>query len=435
MLTSSKVLNGINGVAKIPGDKSISHRSIIISSIANGITKITNILKSEDVINTINAFKSMGVKIEEVNSNLIIHGKGLNSLSKPSKKIDLGNSGTSARLLIGLLSAQKFESYLFGDRSLGNRPMNRIIDPLEAMGANILSNNKKLPIKIKGKKLKNIKYNLEIPSAQVKSGIALAALYIDKKTEIIEKKTTRDHTEIMLKLFGADIEIKKNYNNKHIFIKGHKELTPKNITIPSDFSSSVFFIVATLINKNSFIEMKNINLNPTRIGFLKAIKLMGGQLVVKNKKKINGEVVGDIQVKSSILNGCKLDKNMAELMIDEYPILSVAASFANSPSIFKGLKELRIKESDRLELIRHNLNICGIYCKINENDLLIDPTRNFNCKSNLIKTNKDHRIAMAFAIMGTKLDNKLKIQDSNFIKTSFPNFINEFNSLGGNLSE
>ena len=232
----------------------------------------------------------MGIKIEEKNNILLIHGNGLHSLSKPKNKIDLGNSGTSARLLIGLLSAQNFESSLFGDHSLSNRPMARIINPLIKMGACIESNNYKLPIIIKGKKLKGIKYELDVPSAQVKSGISLAALFLDSKTEIIEKYITRNHTEIMLKYFDANIEIKKINQNNHIFIKGNKELKPKNINIPNDLSSAAFFIVATLINNNSQIEMKNINLNPTRNGFLTAIIKMGGQLIIKNKKEVNGEM-------------------------------------------------------------------------------------------------------------------------------------------------
>ena len=435
MLISSKIINGINGIAKIPGDKSISHRSIIIPSIANGITKIENILESEDIVRTINAFKLMGVKIEKKNNSLLIYGKGLNSLSKPKKKIDLGNSGTSARLLAGLLSAQDFESYLFGDNSLLNRPMDRIINPLKQMGAQIESNNNKLPVIIKGKKLKSIKYELNIPSAQVKSGIILASLFANDKTEIIEKHITRDHTEIMLKLFEANIETKKINQNNHIYILGNKELIPKNIYIPSDFSSAAFFIVATLINENSQIEIKNININPKRIGFLDAITRMGGKIIINNKREINGEIVCDLNVRNSKLKGCDLDSNMATLMIDEFPILSIAASFANSPSIFRGLEELIIKESNRLELIKHNLKNCGIYCEINNNSLVIDPTKKFDFKLNIIKTNFDHRIAMAFAVMGTKLGINLKIKDAECIKTSFPEFINELNSLGGSLSE
>ena len=435
MLTSSKILNGINGIAKIPGDKSISHRSIIIPSIANGITEVNNLLKSEDVFKTINAFKSMGIKIEEKNNILLIHGGGLHSLSKPINKIDLGNSGTSARLLIGLLSAQNFESSLIGDHSLSNRPMARIINPLVKMGANIESNNYKLPLIVKGKKLKGITYELDIPSAQVKSGISLAALFLNDQTEIIEKHITRNHTEIMLKYFDANIEIKKIDQNNHIYIKGNKELSSKNIYVPNDLSSAAFFIVAALINDNSQIEMKNINLNPTRDGFISAIIKMGGQIIIKNKKEVNGEIVGDIHVKHSKLKGCELDKDITKTMIDEFPILSIASSFANSPSIFKGLEELKIKESNRLDLIQHNLENCGIYCEINNNDLFIDPTKRSECKSNIIKTNSDHRIAMAFAIMGTMLDINLKILNSEYINTSFPGFSKEINSIGGNTSE
>ena len=435
MLTSTKILHGINGIAKIPSDKSISHRSVIIPSIAKGITEVNNILQSEDILRTINAFKSMGVKIEEKNNSLLIYGKGLRSLCKPTNKIDLGNSGTSARLLIGLLSAQNFESYLFGDDSLLNRPMGRIISPLQKMGACIESNNYKLPVIVRGKKLKGIKYQLDIPSAQVKSGISLAALFINDQTEIIEKHITRNHTEVLLKSFEANIEIKKINQNNHIYIRGNKELTPKNINIPSDLSSAAFFIVAALINDGSEIEIKNINLNPTRDGFLTAIMKMGGKIIIKNKREDGGEIVGDIYVKHSKLKGCELNKEMAKLMIDEFPILSIAASFANSPSIFRGLEELKIKESNRLELIKYNLNNCGIYCEVNNNNLLIDPTKKFDFKSNIIKTNSDHRIAMAFAIMGTKLGVNLNIQDSEYIKTSFPGFSKEINSVGGNLSE
>ena len=434
MLTSSKILHGINGIVKIPGDKSISHRSIIIPSISKGITEVNNIPKSEDIMRTINAINLMGVNIEEKNNSLLIHGKGLRSLSKPTNKINLGNSGTSARLLIGLLSAQNFKSFLYGDNSLSNRPMDRIINPMKKMGAYIESNNNKLPIIVKGKKLKGIKYELDIPSAQVKSGILLASLFINDQTEIIEKYITRNHTEIMLESFNANIEIKKINQNNHIFIRGNKELISKNIYIPGDLSSAAFFIVTALINNNSQIEMNNININPTRNGFLNAIIKMGGQVIIRNKKIVSGEIVGDILVKHSQLKGCELDKDMTKLMIDEFPILSIAASFANSPSTFRGLEELKIKESNRLELIRYNLENCGIYCKVNNNDLFINPTKRFDCKSNIIKTNTDHRIAMAFAIMGTKLDVNLKIQDSEYINTSFPGFSKELNSVGGDLS-
>ena len=435
MLISSKIVNGVNGTVKIPGDKSISHRSIIIPSISKGITQISNLLWSEDVFRTINAFQSMAVNIQVNKDDVIIEGKGLNSLIKSDKDINLGNSGTSARLLTGLLSSQNFDSTLVGDKSLSKRPMARITKPLELMGAKFNNNYNKLPLIIYGKKLHKIDYELELPSAQVKSGLILAALNTEGRSKIVEKKITRNHTETMLESFEADIKINKIDTVNHIFINGKKELVPKNISVPSDLSSASFFIVAALINKNSLIKMNNINLNPTRDGILRALNLMQANIQINNKRTINGELIGDLEIKTSDLKGCELESDYAKLMIDEYPILSVAAAFAKSPSLFKGLGELKVKESNRLELIRHNLQNCGIFCKVSGEDLFIDPTKKISMKENQIKTNNDHRIAMSFAIMGMKLGVELKITDSEFIKTSFPNFLITLNSVGGNLSE
>ena len=435
MLISSKIVNGINGIVKIPGDKSISHRSIIIPSISKGVTQISNLLKSEDVFRTINAFQSMNVNIQVNKDDVIIEGKGLNSLIKSDKVIDLGNSGTSARLLTGLLSSQNFDSTLVGDTSLSKRPMARITKPLELMGAKFDNNHNKLPLKIYGKKLHKIDYELELPSAQVKSGLIFAALNTDGKSKIVEKKITRNHTEIMLESFEADIKINKVDSENHIFVNGKQELVPKNISVPSDLSSASFFIVAALINKNSSITMNNINLNPTRDGILKALNLMQAKIQINNKRITNGELIGDLEIKTSELKGCELESDNARLMIDEYPILSIAAAFAKSPSVFKGLGELKVKESNRLELIRHNLHNCGIFCKVSGEDLFIDPTKKISPKENQIKTDNDHRIAMSFAIMGMKLGVDLYITDSEFIKTSFPNFIVTLNNVGGNLSE
>jgi len=434
-MESSKNNNGLNGEVKIPGDKSISHRSIIIPSISKGISEISNILKSEDVLNTLSAFKLMGVKIEEINNKIIIYGNGINSLRKPNEKIYLGNSGTSARLLIGLLATQNFSSIIEGDASLSSRPMARINDPLIVAGANIKSNNGTMPINIVGQKLKPIKYVIPLPSAQVKSGLILAALNIKGESIITEKNITRDHTEIMLESFGANIKIKREKNLKHIFINGNHELSSNNINVPSDLSSSAFFIVAALINKNSFLILNNVNINPSRDGILRVLKMMGGNISILNKRMVNREIVADIEVKSSKLNGCELDAEIAKLMIDEYPILAIAASFASSPSNFKGLKELRVKESDRLELIRLNLVNCGVDAVVNENNLFIKPSKNYLVKNSEIKTDYDHRIAMSFCIMGGLLDQNLKILDYQCIKTSFPNFFDSYNNIGGNLIE
>ena len=431
-MISEKISSGMNGAPNIPGDKSISHRSIIIPSISNGICEIENILKSDDVMHTLNAFKEMGVEIKESEKKLIIFGKGLNALKKPKKEIYLGNSGTSARLLTGLLSSQKFDSVLTGDKSLSKRPMKRISDPLHKMNAKIETSSGTLPLLIKQSKLEPINIDLVIPSAQIKSGLLLASLNTEGETIINEFKTTRDHTETMLESFGANIDIVKNNDKKLIKVIGKKELKSKNIKVPNDFSSSAFFIVSALINKNSKLIIKNINNNPTRNGLLIALKKMGAKISLSNEHLSNNENICDIEVSSSDLIGCELGPEIADLMIDEYPILAIAASFANSPSVFHGLKELRVKESDRLKLIIVNLKNCGVNCKAEDDSLYIFPSKKYEIRSNIIQTDFDHRIAMAFAVMGTKIG-PLKIEDSNSINTSFPNFKDEFNKLGGRI--
>ncbi len=431
-MISNIITKGINGIPNVPGDKSISHRSIIIPSISKGTCEINNILKSADVLHTLDAFKSMGVSITENKEKLLIHGKGLTALCESKNPIYLGNSGTSARLLTGLLSAQKFKSVLIGDKSLSKRPMGRISEPLTQMNAKIYTTNGSLPLTIKSSSLKSVNIDLKIPSAQIKSGLLLAALNIQGETTIIESKITRDHTEIMLKSFGANIKITNKDNKKIIKIVGQKELFPKNIDVPNDLSSSAFFMVAALINENSHITLKNINNNSTRNGIILALKKMGAKIKLFNQRTNNNENICDIEVITSDLNGCELGPEFADLMIDEYPILAIAASFANSPSVFRGLDELRVKESDRLKLILLNLQNCGVDCKAENNNLFIYPAKKYEVKKNLIQTDFDHRIAMAFCVMGTKIG-PLEIEDSDSIKTSFPNFKDELNRVGGEI--
>ena len=431
-MISNKIKDGIVGNINIPSDKSISHRSIIIPSISMGVSEINNLLMSDDVLHTLNAFKTLGVKIERSDDKVIIYGKGLDSLTKPKNNIYLGNSGTSARLLTGLLASQKFESVLEGDNSLSSRPMTRIMDPLKLMGAKFENDSGTLPLKIFGGKLNKSKIEIEIPSAQIKSGLILAALNTEGVSQIVEKNITRDHTENMLKSFGADINIEKNNNQTSIYIRGKQELMSNNINVPSDLSSSAFFIIAALINKGSKITLKNININPSRDGVLKALKKMGAKISIESQRIISGEVVADLEVEYSNLKGCELDADMAKYMIDEYPILSIAAAFAKGISVFRGLKELKVKESDRLELIRLNLVNCGCDCEVINDDLIIKPSEEYILKNNNIRTDFDHRIAMSFAVMGSKVGN-LFIEDAKSINTSFPNFIDKFNNAGGNI--
>ena len=308
--------------------------------------------------------------------------------------------------------------------------MKRISDPLKKMNAQIQTADGKLPLKIKGGNLEPYNFDLKIPSAQIKSGLILASLNTKGETNITEYRNTRDHTEKMLEAFDADIEINQVDNKKFIKITGRKELKPKNISVPNDLSSSAFFIVCALINKNSNLTLKNINNNPTRNGILLALKKMGAKIIFKNQRKNNNEFICDIEVFSSELNGCDLGPEFADLMIDEYPILSIAASFASSPSIFRGLKELRVKESDRLKLILLNLKNCGVDCKVENDNLYIYPSENYNVKNNIIRTDFDHRIAMSFCIMGTRVG-PLRIDNEDSIRTSFPTFKEELNKLGG----
>ena len=427
-----KITKPLMGEVTIPGDKSISHRAIIIPSISKGKTIITNLLESEDVKNTINSLKALGVKIIKKNNKIIIYGKGLNSLKKSNKNLYFGNSGTTARLLTGLLASQPFKTKIFGDKSLSKRPMDRIINPMIKMVAKFEHRNKKLPYTIIGKNyLNNINYKILNPSSQIKSGIVLACLNTNGLSKIYEKSITRDHTEIMLKNFKSDIKIKKKNRLKIISIKGRKELKPSNITVPGDFSSASFFIVAALLIKDSRISIKNINLNPTRTGLLLALKKMNANIDIRNIRKLNGEKVGDIYVKYSQLKGCNLNRYVAPTMIDEYPILSIAAANAKTVSKFYGLEELKIKESNRLLSIKKNLDKFGVKCNIKNNSITINPKlRNIKYKKIIINSNKDHRIAMSFFIMGLLSNNEVIIKDAQYIKTSFPKFINEFKKIG-----
>lgn len=434
IIKSIPVKNPLKGSIAMPGDKSISHRAIIISSIANGKTIISNILESEDVFNTLNAIKNLGVKIQKKNNKLIIYGKGLRSLKIPKKELYLGNSGTTARLITGILACQSFETKLVGDKSLSKRPMDRIINPLKKIGASFKSKNKKLPLIIMGKKKLNpLSYKLLVPSSQIKSGLLFACLNIEGYSKIIETSVTRDHTELMLKQFKANISVTKRNNYNKIIIKGGKELKACKINVPGDFSSASFFIVAALLIKGSNITLKNINLNPTRTGLLKALYLMKGNIKLKNIKIINKERVGDIIVKYSKLKGCYLNKKFASTMIDEYPILSIAAANATGSSKFTGLQELKIKESDRLKAINDNLRKFNIKCFIKNNGITIIPSISKNNKIVEINSNNDHRVAMSFAIMGMISKKGVKINNSEYINTSFPSFISKINSIGAKI--
>ena len=409
----------LKGILSVPGDKSISIRSLLISSICFGNSKIFNILKSDDIFSTLKSLKQLGIKILEEKKYIEVFGQG-GLFKNPKKEINLGNSGTGIRLLSGLISSRQITASLIGDDSLSKRPMMRIIEPLLLMNSKIEHNNGKLPLKIKNNNGRSIpiKYILKIGSAQVKSAILLASLNIKGQTKIIEKKPSRNHTEIMLKYFGAQIKIKKN----EIILNSPNFLKPKDIYVPGDFSSAAFLIVAVLITKNSRITINNVGLNFYRTGLLDVLIKMGAKIKIINKKNINGEIVGDIFVESSTLKSIKLSEEIAPRLIDEYPILFVAASFASGISSFKGLKELKFKESNRLIEMADSLKNSGVDLEVEENSLKIRGKIK-NKGGAFINTKQDHRVAMSMLIFGLASEDPITIDDPKMIKTSFPNFL------------
>ena len=415
----------------MPGDKSISHRSIMLGSIANGVTNVSGFLEGEDSLATLRAFQQMGVQIERMGSNITIHGVGKHGLSSPSEPLDLGNSGTSIRLMSGLLSAQSFNSQLCGDESLSKRPMARVIEPLSMMGALIDSYESKPPLSITGnQKLSAINYTLPVASAQIKSCLLLAGLYAEGETCIVENSTTRDHTERMLRGFGYPV----NTSNGQISLMGGGELHACDIEVPSDISSAAFFIVAASIAKEADITLNAVNINPTRTGILDILDLMGANITLNNEKVAAGELVADIRVCSAKLRGIDIPQELIPLAIDEFPVIFIAASCATGETLLTGAKELRVKESDRIQVMADGLTVLGI-----ENEVLEDGIRiqggEFSKQNSVIKSHHDHRISMSFAIASSRSKYDIKIEGVDNVQTSFPNFVELANRIGMNIEE
>ena len=419
----------LKGQVTIPGDKSISHRSIILSSLAEGTSEISGFLKGEDCLATLDSFKKMGVKIEEQDEKISVYGVGLHGLKKPTENLYLGNSGTSMRLLAGLLSGQKFSTVLTGDSSLSSRPMKRILEPLKEMGASISASANTAPLSIKpSNKLNGISYELPIASAQVKSCILLAGLYADSNTQVIESYLTRDHTEKMFKKFGIEIDESFKDSKKIIKISPPRKLNPSTLNIPGDFSSASFFIVAGLIIPNSEITLKNVGINSSRTALIKVLTQMGANIKIKNIKD-EYEKTADIEIKTSNLKAIVLDEELIPNLIDELPILFIAASFARGKTIIRGVEELRTKESDRLEAMSNSLRVIGVESKSYSDG--IDITGKSSLKSSvIIDSFGDHRIAMASSIACSMLEGENIIKNVENIQTSFPNFIETCGSLG-----
>ena len=419
----------LNGITLVPSDKSISIRSLIISSICLGNTKIYKLLESDDVLNTLKVLRKLKIKIEKKNNFFEVYGQG-GFFSDPHDKLDFGNSGTGVRLMTGLLSTSEVNATLVGDKSLSARPMNRIIKPLEKMNVTITHENGLLPIKISNNKTIHVPatHNLEIGSAQVKSAILLAGMNVKGMTKIIENIPSRNHTEIMLKHLGANL----NVDNNVISLTSPNFLKPKDLYIPGDFSSAAFVIVAVLLSVKSKVKIKDVGLNYYRIGLLEVLKKMNAKILVNNKRKFNGEVVGDIEVQSSNLSGITVRKQISPRLIDEYPILFVAASFASGTSKFYGLDELKVKESNRLKTMAKALSESGVKLVLGKDSIEIFGEK-FQRGGTQIITESDHRVAMSMLIFGFFSKNSIIIDDMRMIKTSFPGFRDLFQSLGANI--
>ena len=432
-LTSQKIDKGLKGNITVPGDKSISHRALIFASQAIGRTKISGLLESDDVINTKNTIEKLGVKIVKEKNDYIVDGVGIGGLSEPDNVLDQGNSGTGVRLLMGLVSSYPFKCTFTGDESLRKRPMKRVTNPLELSGAKFeMREGGLLPLTVKGYDLMMpIEYELPVASAQVKSAILLAAMNIDGTTTVIEKEKTRDHTELLMKYFDLDIQTKEESGKNIIKFNGKKQFKAKDISVPADPSSAAFAIVAALIVPDSDVTINNVMINPLRVGLFETLEEMGGDIKFTNIRESAGEKIADIKVKYSKLKGITVPAERAPSMIDEYPILAIAASVADGETKMLGLEELKVKESNRLDAILKGLEACGVEAVAGSDSLTVKGGKLIGGAN--ISTHGDHRIAMSFLVAGLVSEKPITVDKPEMINTSFPDFTKLMNNIGASI--
>ena len=409
----------IKGRLRVPGDKSISHRAVMFGAISKGITKIKGFLTGADCISTISIFKKMGIDIEIENTFVKVNGKGLYGLSAPKEILDCGNSGTTTRLVSGILSAQNFTCVLTGDKSIQKRPMNRIINPLSLMGADIKSNEGFAPLTITGSSLHGIEYNSPVASAQVKSAILLAGLYADTPTTVTEPAKSRDHTELMLKKLGASLNIDK-YS---VTVNPCKELFASDIDVPSDISSAAFFMAAAILVPDSELILENVGINPTRDGIIRVLKDMGAHIEIINSND-EFEPVADIKVSYSKLHSTTISGDIIPTLIDELPLLAAVASIAEGKTVIKDAAELKVKESNRIKVMCDELSKLGVDVVETEDGMEINGTNKLSGNVT-INTNDDHRIAMTFAILGLISEGEIKLDNKNCVEISYPGFFDD----------
>lgn len=409
----------LSGNIRVPGDKSISHRSIMFGSIAQGTSHISGFLQGEDSLNTLRAFKAMGVSIEgPEDGHVVIHGVGMRGLKQPAQALDLGNSGTSMRLLAGLLSGQAFDVELTGDASLNKRPMARVTRPLASMGAQVSTADKGCPpLRIKGgQDLQAIEYDLPMASAQVKSCVLLAGLYANGTTCVTEPAPTRDHTERMLHAFGCPLERKSDAT---VCVRGPAALQACEIDVPADISSAAFFMVGASIAQGSDIVLQHVGVNPTRTGVIDILRLMGADIELLNQSEVGGEPVADIRVRSAPLTGIHIPERLVPLAIDEFPVIFVAAACARGETVVTGAEELRVKESDRIQVMADGLQALGVNAVATADGMVIQGGA---IGSGNVHSHDDHRIAMAFSMAALRANGSIAIEDCDNVNTSFPDF-------------
>ncbi|MTI05891.1 3-phosphoshikimate 1-carboxyvinyltransferase [Roseibium denhamense] len=427
----------LTGTIKVPGDKSISHRSLMFGALAVGRTTVKGLLESEDVLATAEAMRAVGAVInKQADGTYTIDGIGLGSLLEPESVIDFGNAGTGVRLTMGILGSHNIAATFVGDASLSKRPMGRVLNPLRDMGTNVIARDgDRLPASIKGpEQALPITYRVPMPSAQVKSAVLLAGLNAPGVTTVIEPIATRDHTEKMLKGFGADISVSLNEAGERVIkLTGQPELEPQDIEVPSDPSSAAFPIVAALITPGSDVTIESVLLNEHRTGLITTLIEMGGKIEILNRRETGGEELGDIHVKASHLKGITVPASRAPSMIDEYPVLAIAAAFAEGDTFMPGLDELRVKESDRLAAVARGLEANGIPCVETEDTLTVTGGAN-NIGGGTVTTHLDHRIAMSFLVLGMAAHKPVTVDDGAVIQTSFPTFTSLFEKMGAKIS-
>jgi 3-phosphoshikimate 1-carboxyvinyltransferase len=412
----------LTGSLRVPGDKSISHRAIMLGALADGVTEVTGFLEGADAISTMNVFRALGVRIDGPrNGHVTVHGVGLHGLRGTEAALDCGNAGTAMRLLMGLLAGQRFASTLVGDESLSRRPMRRVADPLARMGADIETADGNPPVRIRPvPKLQGIEFRMPVASAQVKSAVLLAGLYADGATSVIEPAPTRDHTERMLEGFGVQVRREGN----RVTLQGGQRLRATPIDVPSDISSAAFFLVAASIAPGSDLVLEHVGVNPTRTGVLEILRLMGADIEVLRQRAVGGEPVADLRVRAASLRGIEVPPELVPLAIDEFPALFVAAACATGRTVVTGAQELRVKESDRIAVMADGLRLLGVDAQPTPDGMIVqgrgDVAQVFGAAA--IESHGDHRIAMSFAISALRASGRLVVRDTDNVATSFPGF-------------